>query len=75
MTEHRRSGDGDRPAKNTDAGVPNDRGTVERRIGTAHDRLPGQRNALRKGTLGGAPTMPQGDENRDPPPNAPTPPP
>jgi hypothetical protein len=35
------------------------------------DRLPGERDALPPGTLGGLPTDPQGDENRDPPPNAP----
>jgi hypothetical protein len=75
MAEQRRRGDGDRPARNGDAGVPRDRSSVEHRIRTARDSLPGQRDALPEGALGGAPTMPQGDENRDPPPNAPTPPP
>jgi hypothetical protein len=36
------------------------------------DRLPGQRDGLPPGALGGIPTDPQGDENRDPPANAPT---
>jgi hypothetical protein len=35
------------------------------------DRLPGRRDALPAGALGGASTGPQGDENRDPPANAP----
>ena len=46
-------------------------GRVERRINTARDSLPGERNDLPEGALGGVPTEPQGDENRDPPPNAP----
>lgn len=46
-------------------------GRVERRIKTARDSLPGERNDLPEGALGGVPTVPQGDENRDPPPNAP----
>lgn len=48
---------------------------VEHRIGTARDSLPGQRDALPEGALGRSLPDPQGDENRDPPPNAPTPPP
>ena len=48
---------------------------VENRLRTAHDSLPGQRDALPPGALGGMPADPQGDENRDPPANAPTPPP
>jgi hypothetical protein len=47
---------------------------VERRIRTARDSLPGRRDALPHGALGGLPPDPQGDENRDPPPNVPTPP-
>jgi hypothetical protein len=46
-------------------------GRIERRIKTARDSLPGERNDLPEGALGGVPTEPQGDENRDPPPNAP----
>ena len=46
-------------------------GRVERRIKTARDSLPGERNDLPEGALGGVPTEPRGDENRDPPPNAP----
>ena len=45
---------------------------VEQRIGTARDSLPGERNGLPEGALGGVPVDPQGDENRDPPANAPT---
>lgn len=48
---------------------------VEQRVRTARDSLPGQRDALPEGALGGLPPDPQGDENRDPLPNAPTPPP
>ena len=44
---------------------------VEQRINTAHDSLPGERNDLPRARCGGVPTDPQGDENRDPPPNAP----
>jgi hypothetical protein len=44
---------------------------VERRINTARDSLPGERNDLPEGALRGVPTGPQGDENRDPPPDAP----
>jgi hypothetical protein len=47
-------------------------GRVERRIESARDSLPGERNGLPEGALGGMPPEPQGDENRDPPPNAPT---
>jgi len=46
-------------------------GQVEQRMNTARDSLPGRRNALPEGTLR-PPAEPQGDENRDPPPNAPT---
>jgi len=48
---------------------------VERRIRNARDSLPGERNDLPDGALGGVPVEPQGDENRPPPPNAPTIPP
>ena len=47
-------------------------GRVEQRITEARDSLPGERNDLPKGTLPGMPVEPQGDENREPPPNAPT---
>ena len=47
------------------------RNRVEQRINSAPDSLPGERNDLPEGTLGGVPPEPQGDENRDPPPNAP----
>jgi hypothetical protein len=47
-------------------------GRVERRINSARDSLPGERNDLPDGALGGLPPDPQGDENRDPPPNAPS---
>jgi hypothetical protein len=50
-------------------------GRVEGRIRNARDSLPGIRDALPKGALGGVPTDPQGDENRDPPAGAPTSPP
>jgi hypothetical protein len=45
---------------------------VEQRIGSARDSLPGERNGLPEGALGGVPVDPQADENRDPPANAPT---
>ena len=45
-------------------------GRVERRVNSARDSLPGERNDLPEGALGGLPSDPQGDENRDPPPNA-----
>ncbi len=45
---------------------------VEQRIRSARDSLPGERNDLPAGTLGGMPAEPQGDENREPPRNAPT---
>ena len=48
---------------------------VEERIRSAHDTLPGRRDALPNGALGGLPPDPQGDENRPAPPNAPTIPP
>jgi hypothetical protein len=48
---------------------------VEERIRSARDTLPGRRDALPNGALGGLPTDPQGDENRPAPPNAPTIPP
>ena len=47
-------------------------GRVEHRINTARDSLPGERNGLSAGSLGGLPVDPQADENREPPPNAPT---
>jgi hypothetical protein len=46
-------------------------GRVEQRIRTARDSLPGERNDLPEGALGGMPVDPQGDENRDPPPDSP----
>jgi hypothetical protein len=45
-------------------------GRVERRINTARDSLPGERNDLPEGALPGVPMDPQGDANRDPPSNA-----
>jgi hypothetical protein len=48
------------------------RGRPEQRIRTARDSLPGERNDLPNGALGGVPVEPQGDENRPPPHNAPT---
>lgn len=45
---------------------------IERRVRFGRDSLPGQRNDLPEGALGRLPTDPQGDENRTPPPNAPT---
>jgi hypothetical protein len=50
-------------------------GRVEQRIGNARDSLPGERNDLPEGALGGVPVDPQGDENRPAPPNAPSIPP
>lgn len=47
---------------------------VEPELVPSPDRLPGQRDGLPPGALGGMPADPQGDENRDPPANAPTPP-
>jgi hypothetical protein len=46
-------------------------GRVERRINSARDSLPGERNDLALGELSGVPTDPQGDENREPPPGSP----
>ena len=43
---------------------------VEERV--RHGELPNQRASLPPGALGGMPPGPQGDENRDPPPQAPT---
>jgi hypothetical protein len=45
---------------------------VEQRINSARDSLPGQRNDLPAGALDRLPAEPQGDENREPPANAPT---
>ena len=47
-------------------------GGVEQRINSARDSLPGRRNDLPDGALSRPPVERQGDENRDPPPNAPT---
>jgi hypothetical protein len=47
-------------------------GRVEQRINSARDSLPGQRNDLPEGALDRLPPDPQGDENREPPANAPT---
>jgi hypothetical protein len=56
----------------TDQDTQKQRGRrVEQRIDTARDSLPGERNDLPEGALGGVPPEPQGDENRDPPQNAP----
>lgn len=60
----------------TDKQADNKRpGRVERRINSARDSLPGERNDLPEGSLGNLPAEPQGDENREPPRNAPTIPP
>jgi len=58
----------------TDKSQKDDRsdGRVEQKIRFSRDTLPGQRDGLVEGSLGGMPTDPQGDENRDPPRNAPT---
>jgi len=45
---------------------------VEQRIETSRDSLPGNRDGLPPEALGGLPAEPQGDENRPPPPLAPT---
>lgn len=55
--------------------TPNKAGRVAQRITEARDSLPGERNDLPEGTLPRMPAEPQGDENREPPPNAPTIPP
>jgi hypothetical protein len=47
-------------------------GQIEERIRSARDSLPGRRNSLPKGELGGLPPDPQADENREPPAVAPT---
>ena len=44
--------------------------SVEQR--SQHAELPGQRDSLPSGALRGMPPGPQGDENRDPPPQAPS---
>ena len=46
-------------------------GPVEQRINSARDSLPGRRNGLPEGALTRPTAEPQGDENRDPPPNRP----
>jgi hypothetical protein len=46
-------------------------GRVEQKMRFNHDTLPGQRDSLAEGALGGTRTGAQGDENRDPPANAP----
>jgi hypothetical protein len=46
-------------------------GDVEQRINSARASLPGRRNGLPEGALNRPPVERQGDENRDPPPNAP----
>jgi hypothetical protein len=60
-----------------DSAVPDRDGRLEERIRSSRDSLPGRRNALPKGAgaLGGVPPEPQGDESREPPPNAPSIPP
>jgi hypothetical protein len=45
---------------------------VEEHLQTVRDGLPGRRDALKPGALGGVRVDPQGDENRDPPTDAPT---
>ena len=57
--------------KQTAAVPPNMGGQVEERIRSDRDSLPGRRDGLPKGALGGPPTDPQGDENREPPAGAP----
>ena len=59
-------------AKQPRPGMVERRIRVERRINTARDSLPGERDGLPAGSLGGLPVDPQADENREPPPNAPT---
>jgi hypothetical protein len=46
-------------------------GRIEERIRSARDSLPGRRDDLPNGALGGVPPDPQADENRDPPEGAP----
>jgi hypothetical protein len=53
---------------------PGEPRSVEQRITEARDSLPGQRNGLPAGSLPGPFEEPQGDESRDPPTGAPTPP-
>jgi hypothetical protein len=48
---------------------------VAERLRFTKDSLPGRRDGLPKGALGGLPRDPQGDEHREPPPEAPTVPP
>ena len=50
---------------------PSRRKRVERRISGARDSLPGERHDLPADALPKLPAEPQGDENREPPPNAP----
>lgn len=47
-------------------------GTIEWWLQSHRDGMPGGRDALPPGTLPGIPCDPQADENREPPPNAPT---
>jgi hypothetical protein len=42
-------------------------GRLDQRIADARDSLPGERNDLPEGALGGLPADPQADENREPP--------
>jgi hypothetical protein len=51
------------------------KGRLEERVRSARDSLPGRRDGLPRGSLGGLPKDPQGDENREPPRGAPTIPP
>lgn len=53
----------------------NDKTMPEPEVVPTPDRLPGQRDGLPAGALGGLPAEPQGDENRTPPESAPAPPP
>jgi hypothetical protein len=59
------------PDKQPDA-APRPAGQIEERIRSARDSLPGRRDSLPKGELGGLPPDPQADENREPPAGAPT---
>jgi hypothetical protein len=58
-----------------EAAVNAAKGRLEERVRSARDSLPGRRDGLPRGSLGGLPKDPQGDENREPPPGAPTIPP
>lgn len=63
------------PARDAPPSEPAERDPDNKMRPPSPDRLPGRRDGLPPGSLGGVPVDPQGDENRDPPRNAPTPPP